>query len=60
MKVRKFILTAFCLLAALAAGQAAAQTPPKVDRDAAAKQVKAEFMHAWNGYKTHCWGHDDL
>ncbi len=22
--------------------------------------VKAEFLHAWNGYKTYCWGHDDL
>lgn len=60
MKTREFILTAFCLLTALAAGQAAAQTPPKVDRDAAVKQVKAEFMHAWNGYKQYCWGHDDL
>ena len=23
-------------------------------------QVKAEFLHAWNGYKQYCWGHDDL
>lgn len=25
-----------------------------------AEEVKAEFLHAWNGYKQHCWGHDDL
>jgi mannosidase alpha-like ER degradation enhancer 2 len=23
-------------------------------------QVRAEFMHAWNGYKKYAWGHDDL
>ncbi len=23
-------------------------------------EVKAEFIHAWNGYKQYCWGHDDL
>ena len=23
-------------------------------------RVKAEFFHAWNGYKKYCWGHDDL
>jgi ER degradation enhancer, mannosidase alpha-like 2 len=25
-----------------------------------AAEVKAEFLHAWNGYKKHAWGHDDL
>ena len=25
-----------------------------------AAEVKAEFVHAWNGYKTYAWGHDDL
>src|SRR5712664_464821 len=24
------------------------------------KQVRAEFLHAWNGYKKYAWGHDDL
>lgn len=23
-------------------------------------EVKAEFLHAWNGYKKYAWGHDDL
>jgi mannosidase alpha-like ER degradation enhancer 2 len=25
-----------------------------------AEEVKAEFLHAWNGYKKYAWGHDDL
>jgi ER degradation enhancer, mannosidase alpha-like 2 len=31
-----------------------------VDRAKLADSVKAEFLHAWNGYKKYCWGHDDL
>jgi ER degradation enhancer, mannosidase alpha-like 2 len=25
-----------------------------------AEQVRAEFLHAWQGYKKYAWGHDDL
>ncbi len=25
-----------------------------------APQIKNEFLHAWQGYKTHAWGHDEL
>src|ERR1700742_3053322 len=25
-----------------------------------AAKVKAEFLHAWNGYRTYAWGHDAL
>ena len=25
-----------------------------------AARVRAEFLHAWNGYKKYAWGHDDL
>ncbi len=25
-----------------------------------AERVKAEFLHAWNGYRQHAWGHDAL
>lgn len=38
----------------------AAQPDAKVDRKAAAEQVRAEFLHAWNGYKKYAWGNDDL
>src|SRR4026209_354209 len=30
------------------------------NRKQLAAEVKAEFMHAWNGYKKYAWGHDDL
>jgi mannosidase alpha-like ER degradation enhancer 2 len=41
----------------LAAPVAAAQ---QTNRRALAGQVRAEFLHAWNGYKKYCWAHDDL
>ena len=31
-----------------------------VDKPKFAAEVKAEFLHAWTGYKKYCWGHDDL
>jgi alpha-mannosidase len=31
-----------------------------IDRAALAAQVKAEFVHAWEGYKRYAWGHDEL
>jgi mannosidase alpha-like ER degradation enhancer 2 len=36
---------------------AAAQQPNKKKL---AAEVKAEFLHAWSGYKKYAWGHDDL
>ena len=33
---------------------------PKVDKAKMAAEVKAEFLHAWNGYKRYAWTHDDL
>src|SRR6266567_3323323 len=51
-------LSAVVLLAILLATIANAQSPP--DRQKLANQVRAEFLHAWNGYKKYAWGHDDL
>ena len=31
-----------------------------VSRKQLAAEVKAEFLHAWSGYKKYAWGHDDL
>lgn len=31
-----------------------------VNKNQMAERVKAEFKHAWDGYKQYCWGHDDL
>ncbi len=42
---------------ATGAQRPAAQAP---DSAQLAGQVKREFLHAWNGYKTYAWGHDDL
>ncbi len=33
---------------------------PKLDKQKLAEQVRAEFSHAWDGYKKYAWGHDDL
>ncbi|MCB9786915.1 MAG: glycoside hydrolase family 47 protein [Deltaproteobacteria bacterium] len=35
-----------------------AETPPA--RDPAADTVRAELLHAWTGYRTHAWGHDEV
>jgi ER degradation enhancer, mannosidase alpha-like 2 len=40
-----------------AAGQAV-QAP--ADPGPMAKQVRAEFLYAWNAYKQYAWGHDEL
>ena len=32
----------------------------EVNRTKLAAEVKAEFLHAWNGYKKYAFGHDDL
>ncbi len=39
-----------------------ATTPPAapLDRAAMASRVRAEFLHAWNGYVRYAWGHDEL
>jgi len=31
-----------------------------VDKKAMADKVKAEFLHAWSGYKKYAWGYDAL
>ena len=55
--MKKLWLAGIMTIAAVVA-PAAQQAPP--DRAALAAQVKAEFLHAWNGYKKYAWGHDDL
>jgi mannosidase alpha-like ER degradation enhancer 2 len=34
--------------------------PQSINKPRLSAQVRAEFLHAWNGYKKHCWGHDEL
>ncbi|HEY5849146.1 MAG TPA: glycoside hydrolase family 47 protein [Lysobacter sp.] len=38
-------------------------TPPVLSQEQtaqSAERVKAEFLHAWRGYRAHAWGHDGL
>jgi mannosidase alpha-like ER degradation enhancer 2 len=42
------------------AANAFPQSVEPLDRSKLSAEVKAEFLHAWKGYKKHCWGHDDL
>src|ERR1044071_8096096 len=49
-------MTKILILILLLSVSAHAQTQNKK----LAAEVKAEFLHAWNGYKKHAWGHDDL
>lgn len=60
--MRRLLLLA-CVIAAVASlpASAAAQAieiPP--DPGPMAKQVRAEFLYAWNAYKKYAWGHDEL
>ena len=57
MKVRVLMLVTVMACGSLAVP--IAQTAP-IDRAALAASVKAEFLHAWNGYRKYAWGHDDL
>lgn len=54
----KFIVSALLLFVIVSTSFA--QTSAKVDKKQLAAQVKAEFLHAWNGYKQYAWNHDDL
>jgi len=51
-KTRPFLLLLLLLLAPASFGQ--------TQNKKLAAEVKAEFLHAWNGYKKYAWGHDDL
>ena len=53
--MKKF--AAIVLIALAFASSVAAQ---RTSRRVLAAQVRTEFLHAWNGYKKHCWGHDEL
>jgi ER degradation enhancer, mannosidase alpha-like 2 len=67
MRIIACSLIAFCLASCWAqTSSKAAQNPqaanqPSIsDPGPMAKQVRAEFLHAWNAYKQYAWGHDEL
>jgi mannosidase alpha-like ER degradation enhancer 2 len=53
-------MTGAALALLLALADVAQPPRPPLDRAALAAQVKAEFLHSWNGYKRHAWGRDEL
>ena len=53
-------LAALILITVCCVAGAAGRSADIVDRAALAAQVKAEFLHAWRGYRQFAWGHDDL
>lgn len=69
MKINRIFLPGIIFIF-FASGFLAAQnrTTPEAARDASdifnrremAEKVKAEFLHAWTGYKTYAWGYDAL
>src|SRR5918997_1773070 len=62
LKVISLFLVCSTLLAPSAsfAQTRRAQNREQVERRKLAGRVRAEFLHAWRGYKQYAWGHDDL
>jgi mannosidase alpha-like ER degradation enhancer 2 len=58
VKTRIFKLIGVVLISAIGAQIVFPQQP--VNKPQLAEQVRAEFLHAWNGYRKYAWGHDDL
>ena len=58
--VRCVLAGAFSALATIASEREPSPAPRPVDRPGLAAQVRAELIHAWEGYKRHAWGHDEL
>jgi mannosyl-oligosaccharide alpha-1,2-mannosidase len=48
------------LAALVAAGLAVTGPDAAQARPDAAEQIRAEFLHAWRGYRQFAWGHDEL
>jgi mannosidase alpha-like ER degradation enhancer 2 len=61
MKLDKFLVLSIAVVLAGLASVGFGQTSnTRTGRKKLANEVKAEFLHAWNGYKKYAWGHDDL
>jgi mannosidase alpha-like ER degradation enhancer 2 len=60
MKLKRRTLPGCLMLFLLILSFAPAAFPQPIDRHRLANEVRAEFLHAWTGYKKNAWGHDDL
>jgi mannosidase alpha-like ER degradation enhancer 2 len=54
------ILNCVIVVCLLVVASASVHGQPLVNQQQRAGEVRAEFLHAWNGYKKYCWTHDDL
>jgi mannosidase alpha-like ER degradation enhancer 2 len=58
---RKVTISRFVILILISLLSAPGVWPQQpVNKPRLASEVRAEFLHAWNGYKKYAWGHDDL
>ena len=58
LKLKFALVSVICLLIS---SQVISQTTKiNLDKKEMAAKVKAEFLHAWNGYKKYAWGYDAL
>jgi mannosidase alpha-like ER degradation enhancer 2 len=59
--MRTFVATALiCLSFHPALGKGPLHGAASINADSLASEVRKEFLHAWNAYKTYAWGHDGL
>lgn len=55
------LLAISLLLSIASAGtEVQAQSSERIDKAGMARNVKAAFRHAWQGYREYAWGHDEL
>jgi hypothetical protein len=54
------LLVALAVIPAASWSFAAQQSADNANNASMMERVKAEFLHAWNGYKQYAWGHDEL
>ncbi len=55
-----FFFTVLCTAAGMKSGGNKSNSKTNIDKQKLAGEVKAQFLHAWNGYKKYAWGHDEL
>src|SRR5436190_23394141 len=58
--IHLYKLVGVAFVVALLFAEAHTVSAKSVNRAQLQSEVRAEFLHAWNGYKKYCWGHDDL
>ncbi|HEV7395052.1 MAG TPA: glycoside hydrolase family 47 protein [Pyrinomonadaceae bacterium] len=58
--MRRLLILAVLFAMTLSLTAPMTRANPDTARRRLAKEVRAEFLHAWNGYKEYAWGHDDL